>query len=137
MAALLARAEADAEAPTWSERIRREADPRTKLQLFAAWSRALFTTGRDVIAAVFHGPAVSELHDEGNRRRRQAIDALVAALAAAGALRPDITAQQAADRAWILTGPEVYLLATACGWSPEQYQDWLAALLSHQLLQPW
>jgi len=60
----------------------------------------------------------------------------VAALAAGGALRPGLTARQAADRAWILTGPEVYLLAAACGWTAENYQDWLAALLCEQILKP-
>jgi hypothetical protein len=28
----------------------------------------------------------------------------------------------------------VYLLAAACGWTAESYQDWLAALLCEQLM---
>jgi hypothetical protein len=30
----------------------------------------------------------------------------------------------------------VYLLAAACGWTAESYQDWLAALLREQILAP-
>jgi AcrR family transcriptional regulator len=135
-AALLARMEDEAEAPVWLERITNESDPRSKLALFAAWSNALFTTSRDVVVAVHRGPAITDLMEEGERQRRQAIDALVTSLHASAALRSDITVQQAIDRAWILTGPEIYLLATSCGWEPREYQDWLSALLADQILRP-
>jgi AcrR family transcriptional regulator len=136
MAALLARTEQQAAAPAWAQRIAAEPHPDGKLALFAAWSRQLFETSRDLIAAVHRSPAVSELAAEGDRRRRQAIESLVAGLAAAGALRHGLTVKQAADRAWILTGPETYLLAAACGWSPQHYQQWLADTLASQLLEP-
>ncbi len=84
----------------WFEKISTEPDPGGKLELFAAWSRALFTGSHDLVTAV---------------HRRRAIDDLIAALHAARTLRDDLTAAQAADRAWILTGPELYLLATTCG----------------------
>jgi AcrR family transcriptional regulator len=136
MAALLARTEHEAGAGTWAGQIDAEPDPAHKVGLFARWSRELFTSSHDVVAAAHRGPATAELAGEGDRRRRQAIEALVAAVAAAGALRPGLSASQAADRAWILTGPEVYLLAAACGWTAETYQDWLAALLCEQILTP-
>jgi AcrR family transcriptional regulator len=134
MAALLARTEHDAHAPTWASEIAAEARPARKLELFAAWSRELFTASRDILGAVHRGPAVTELAAVGDRRRRRAIEALVAGLAEAGALRDGLTPPQAADRAWILTGPEVYLHAASCGWTAEQYQEWLAGLLAGQLL---
>lgn len=136
MAALLARTEREARAGAWARQIAADPDPARKVGLFAGWSRELFTTSHDVVAAVHRGPATAELAGEGDRRRRQAIEALVAAAAAAGALRAGLTAAQAADRAWILTGPEVYLLAAACGWTAGDYQDWLAGLLCEQILQP-
>jgi AcrR family transcriptional regulator len=136
MAALLARTEQEAHAGAWAGQIAAEPDPARKVGLFARWSRELFTSSHDVVAAAHRGPATAELASEGDRRRRQAIEALVAAVAAAGALRPGLTARQAADQAWILTGPEVYLLTAACGWTAENYQDWLAALLCEQILQP-
>ena len=136
MAALLARTEQEAGADAWAAQIAAEPDPAGKVALFARWSRELFTTSHDVVAAAHRGPATAELASEGDRRRREAIEALVTAVVAAGALKPGLTARQAADRAWILTGPEVYLLAAACGWSAETYQDWLATLLSEQILTP-
>jgi AcrR family transcriptional regulator len=132
MAALLARTEQEAHADAWAGQIAAEPDPARKVRLFARWSRELFTASQDVVTAVHRGPAIAELASEGDRRRRQAIEALVAA--AAGVLKPGLTATQAVDRAWILTGPEVYLLAAACGWTAENYQDWLAALLGEQLV---
>jgi AcrR family transcriptional regulator len=136
MAALLARTELDAQAPAWSEKISNEPDPAAKLDLFAAWSRTIFTTSQDLSVAVHRGAAFAELREEAEHRRRQAIDDLIATLDAAGALRDDLPVKQAADRAWILTGPELYLLATTCGWTPSHYQRWLAELLRDQLLQP-
>ena len=41
------------------------------------------------------------------------------------------------DRAWILTGAELYLAATeGAGWTDPQYASWLAGLLVSQLLGP-
>jgi AcrR family transcriptional regulator len=134
MAALLARTELDAQAPAWFEKISNEPDPATKLDLFAAWSRTIFTTSQDLAVAVHRGAAFAELREEAEHHRRQAIDDLIATLDAAGALRHDLPVKQAADRAWILTGPELYLLATTCGWTPSRYQRWLAELLRDQLL---
>lgn len=136
MAALLARTEQEAGAGAWAGQIAAEPDPAAKVALFARWSRELFTLSHDVVAAAHRGPATAELASEGDRRRREAIEALVAAVAAAGALKPGLTVRQATDRAWIITGPEVYLLAAACGWSAETYQDWLATLLVGQILAP-
>lgn len=136
MAALLARTERQAHAPAWSGQIAAEPDPGGKLALFAAWSRELFETSRDMLTAVHRGPAAAELAGEGDRRRRQAIESLVAELATAGALRAGLDPGRAADRAWILTGPEIYLLAIACGWNPRDYQRWLAGLLAAQILEP-
>lgn len=135
MAALLIRSEGAAQAPEWAAQIANEDDSARKLDLFAAWSRVLFTGSHDLVSAVHRSPAVTELMDEGSRRRREALEGLVGTLEAAGALRRDITAEEAVDRAWILTAPELYLLATAsCSWSPEAYQDWLSALLRDQIL---
>jgi hypothetical protein len=46
-----------------------------------------------------------------------------------------LTERRALDRAWILTGVELYLNATdGCGWSDADYERWLSALLREQLL---
>ncbi|HEY2549154.1 MAG TPA: helix-turn-helix domain-containing protein [Streptosporangiaceae bacterium] len=135
MAALLARTEQAAHAPQWAGQIAAEADPAARLALFAAWSRELFESSDDLVTAVHRGPAVAELAAEGEGRRRQAVESLIAGLAEAGGLRPGLTRKQAADRVWMLTGPETYLLAAACGWPPLAYQQWLAETLAVQILR--
>jgi hypothetical protein len=57
-------------------------------------------------------------------------------LAQAGALKPRLSRREAVDRAWMLTGLELYLAATdPCGWSDDHYERWLAATLVEQLLR--
>ncbi len=136
--ALLERLEDDADARLWRERVSAEPDPHRKLEAFARWTGALFSTSTSVIAAAAvagSDPALVELREEGDRHRREGLRVVVAALV--GALRADLTERQALDRAWMLTGVELYLSATGgCGWSDAEYESWLAALLQDQLLAP-
>jgi hypothetical protein len=61
----------------------------------------------------------------------------VGTLEVSSALRAGLSRSQAVDRAWILTGVELYLGATdGCGWSDTAYAEWLAELLISQLLAP-
>ena len=56
-------------------------------------------------------------------------------LHAAGALRTNLSAAEAATQIYALTSIEVYdRLTTICGWSPARYQRWLAGLLAAALL---
>jgi len=138
MRALLSQLEDDADAIGWSARIDAEPDPRKKLEAFARWSRELFSTGRQVIAAALDAgsePTVVELKDQGDRNRREWLGRVVSALAAADALRPGLSEQEALDRAWMLSGPELYFRASdGCSWSDQAYQRWLTTLLQDQLL---
>lgn len=60
----------------------------------------------------------------------------MSSLAGAGALKPGLSRREAVDRAWMLTGLEMYLAATdGCGWSDDRYERWLAATLVEQLLK--
>ena len=70
-----------------------------------------------------------------DRHRRQALAILVDGLADRGALAAGLSRQRAVDRAWMLTGAEIYLAATdGCGWPDADYASWLTSLLIHQLL---
>jgi hypothetical protein len=52
-----------------------------------------------------------------------------------GALRAGLAVDAAADILWTLNHPSVYQLLTGrCGWSPERFEEWLADVLSSQLL---
>ena len=136
--ALLTQMENNADVAEWSARIAAELDPYLKLEAFAQWSRVLFSSSKAVIAAA-HGaasdPAIVELRDQGNQHRREGLRQLVSALARAGALSAELTEHEALDRAWMLTGVELYLNATdGCGWSDADYERWLGTLLQDQLL---
>jgi AcrR family transcriptional regulator len=51
------------------------------------------------------------------------------------ALRPKLGVKRATDILWTLNHPDVWqLLVVECGWSPKQYEQWLAATTCAQLL---
>lgn len=136
--ALLAQMEHDAGNAEWVERIARESDPRAKVEAFAMWTTALFSSSKMLIQAAIGAsadPAMNELREAGDRHRRDALRGLIGSLAQVNALSTGLSEEHAVDRAWMLTGIGLYLSATdGCGWTDEQYQQWLAALLHHQLL---
>lgn len=136
--ALLTQLEHDADVEGWRRRVTDEPDPHRKLAAFAEWTTALLSSSKAAIRAARGAagdPAIAELQAEGDRHRRDGLRTLVASLT--GALLPGLTAEQALDRAWLLTGVELYLGATdGCGWPDEAYAGWLTALLHQQLLGP-
>ena len=136
--ALLAQMEDDGGAPEWRRRIATADDPAAKLEGFARWSAAMFSTSKAAIAAAqgaVGDPAIIALRDEADGHRRQALASLIDGLADSGALAAGLARRRAVDRAWMLTGVEIYLAATdSCGWSDAEYAAWLADLLVGQLL---
>src|SRR4051794_8593763 len=131
--ALMSQFEEDADVTDWHARVAAEPEPGGKLAAFARWSARLFSTSRAVILAA-HGatadPALLALKAEGDRRRRAGVRGLIGILADAGALRPGLSRRRAVDRAWALSGVELYLATTVeCGWSDASYADWLTGLL--------
>lgn len=137
--ALLSEMEDQADVAGWIARITGESDPHRKLHTFAQWTRALFASSKATISAVSDAltdPALIELGQEGNRRRREGLRGLVSTLARAGALQPGLSQREAVDRAWMLTSLEIYLAATdGCRWSDDRYERWLGATLVQQLLK--
>ncbi|GAA0966967.1 TetR/AcrR family transcriptional regulator [Acrocarpospora macrocephala] len=111
------------------------ADPAEQLRLVAAYHRALFDRGQDILdvfRAAAHGE-LAALWEEGGRRRRQAQAPLAEGWR--DRLPEGLSPARAADILWALTSPEVYtLLVVESGWSGDAYQEWLAATLTRQLL---
>ncbi len=136
--ALLAQMEKNADSAGWMLRITGEKDPPAKLAAFAQWTTALLSSSKTVIAAARGAaadPAIIELREEGDRHRREGLRAVIASLAHIGALPPGLSEDHALDRAWMLTGVELYFSATeGCSWTDQQYEQWLIALLQQQLL---
>jgi AcrR family transcriptional regulator len=135
---LLEQLEENAGAAEWRARIAAADDAAAKLEAFAYWSASMFATSRAVIAAAqgaVGDPAIIELRAEADRHRRQGVTALIETLAERGDLVVGLSREQAIDRAWMLTGIELYFAATdGCGWADADYARWLTGLLVHQLL---
>ncbi len=136
--ALLAQMEHDAGNAEWVERISQGSEPRAKLEAFVLWTTALFSSSKVLIQAASGAsadPTMNELREEGDRHRRNALREVVGSLVRGNALSAGLSEEHALDRAWMLTGIELYLSATdGCGWTDAQYEQWLTALLQQQLL---
>lgn len=114
-------------------------DPHQQLRLAAAFNRRFFERLSDIFdalpGAAAADPALTRLRLRQEDGRRARSHGMVAAWAASGGLRPGLTEVEAADVMFALAGPEVFrLLVTRCGWSPEQYEEWLITSLESLLI---
>jgi AcrR family transcriptional regulator len=120
--------------------MRRETDPRRQVRMFASGMSAQLERVRpldDILrSAAAVDPDARALRDDlQNRQRRAAMVQVVSWIAASGGLRDGLSITVAADIVWTLTSPEVHqLLREQCGWSPEQYEEWLRDALGTSLL---
>lgn len=116
-----------------------EPDPHRQLRAYVAVHCDLFTKGSDILRAALRAledPHVAALAEAGDGHRRQVIDALIAKWQEAGALRPGLTRQQAADHLWLLTTVEGFLNAVdRLGWKPRTYQTWLGEVAEREILE--
>lgn len=114
------------------------AHPRDLLRMHVALHCQLFRESADILRAAMRAiedPAVAALAAEGDRHRREVIDFMVGRWDESGILKPGLTREAAADRLWLLTTVEGYLNAVdRLGWSPEEYEEWLADLAETELL---
>lgn len=76
-------------------------------------------------------PEAAALRDDIElRQRRQAMRVLAGWFSETGPLRDGMTIDRAADILWVLTSPEVHrLYRKHCGWTADQYTDWLTAAM--------
>lgn len=136
--AMLEDLEESAEQGEWEARISAEADPRRQLGLFVEWIRTLFEVGAPIIRAsnsALGDPDVRAMRSQGDANRLAGTTALSEHWNQGNALRPGIDPTDAAERLWLLTSPEVYMLATDdLGWSADTYQQWLTSVLERELL---
>lgn len=114
-------------------------DPRRLLRGFAGLAKDVMSRLAPVqqilLSAAGSDPEAAVLLAEHNRQRQEGQRRIAHALARTGALRPTLDERDAADVIHALVSPEVYrLLVTDRQWSPERYQEWLAATLVQQLL---
>ncbi len=123
----------------WFRHVLDEPDPARKLRLNAANSRMVKErAGRimEVIRAAAPGdPAIAALWDriqtEFHANQREVVESL----ATSNALKPELDVAAAADILWTLNHPTLYqLLTRERGWTPQRFEQWLAAITCDQLL---
>ncbi|MBV8985591.1 MAG: helix-turn-helix transcriptional regulator [Acidimicrobiia bacterium] len=89
---------------------------------------------RVLVDAARSDSAAADLLDEMQKQRRRGQSQIANALDRANALREGLPKRDAADLIHALMSPEVYrLLVVEKRWSPEKYEQWLAATLVQQL----
>jgi AcrR family transcriptional regulator len=127
-----------AEQPWWREQITEPSAAR-QLRLIARNARQIYDRAGLLLellrSAARADPEVETVlgHLEAERHRRGQLSA--AALVDKGALRPGMSAAEAARTLWTLTVPELYLRQVReLGLSAGSYERWLASLMQHALL---
>ncbi|MET0872540.1 MAG: TetR/AcrR family transcriptional regulator [Paeniglutamicibacter terrestris] len=132
--------ETEADGDKWRDRITDEPEPERKLEIYAAWHRVFFSTGKDVLrAATYAGddPAVLDLRAQGDSNALAWLAPIIKALSEAKLLAPGLDSQHALDRALLLSSVELYFRATTGrNWTDNEYQQWLTESLRQQLLHP-
>lgn len=119
--------------------IRAEPDPASKLTIYAVATcdmlvrlAPLYIALRD--AAGTDEPA-EQIWREFSDRRARNMREFIAHLADTGGLRAGLAPEMAADTVWATNSPEIYVMLTReRGWTPRQYQMWLADTWVHLLL---
>lgn len=119
-----------------------EPDPVAKLRLYAAMATAIAERIGPVTrllraaeASALADGAVSELVDQTERERRIGSRGPAEHLGSLGLLRDGLTVERAADQIYALTAMEVYdRLTVVCGWTPDEFRQWLAKMLVATLL---
>ena len=116
-------------------------DPRNQLAGFVGIAAQINSRTasiyRILVSAASSDADAASLLEELARERERGQGLLARSLAAAGALRPPLQADDAGDIIHALMSPEVYgLLVGDRGWPPDRYERWLTALLIDQLLAP-
>lgn len=132
---LLDQMAADADLPAMQAQVAAASgDPRQQLRARVAFNVRFYSAGADLIhiARTVSGvePDLAEMWKGGEARRYRATRSLVAEWERAGALGPGVTAEQAVDVLWALSGPDTFrLFVDDRQWDRDRYQRWLAGTL--------
>jgi AcrR family transcriptional regulator len=117
-----------------------EPDPARRLAAYAAMVVNIDIRIAPVWVAL-EGAAATDaearaLYQELVDQRRSSMQGPALGMAAAGELRPGLTADMAADLMWLYNDPTVFdKLVQQRGWSIDQFRAWLARSLQMDLLQ--
>ena len=130
-----------AEERDYVQAIRQEKDAAKKLQIYAAALRSI-QQRLSPLFLVLQGAApldleLAALWESIAQRRAKNMRLFAADLAATGHLRRHLSVAKAADIIWSMNSPEFYLLLVQQrGWSPKEFEDYLADSWVRLLLEP-
>ena len=129
---LLGRLEAQAGGERLMDDLAAAPSPIAQVEVVAGFNRRLFEGGADILAIALGttavDPEVAQWAAEGDRRRREGQARIVAGWRKSAVLA--VSAEEALDILYALTGPELFLLLVArLGWAPSRYERWLADAL--------
>lgn len=115
-------------------------DPRRQLRLAARVMRAILEREADILDLLWQAgggdPDLAAAWRQSHRQRLSRLSEILNAVAQKAALKPEISIDAAIDTLWLLGSPEVYrLLVRERGWTPQQYEDWLADTVTTLLLR--
>lgn len=124
----------------WFREVVDEPDPQRQLRLNARNSRMVKERAGTLMAILRDAaPADTEIAALWERIQAEFYDnqrLIVTLLDEKDALRPGLDVARASDILWTLNHPNLYwLLVGDRGWTPERYEQWLADVLSVQLLR--
>jgi AcrR family transcriptional regulator len=118
-----------------------EPDPRRQIERYAATQPGIHRRSGPLLRALQGGaaadPELAQLWSDIETRRLEGQGRFVGMLAERGALRPDLSVEEARDGLWTLCSLAVRdMLVETRGWRDERYQAWLARALQDLLLPP-
>jgi AcrR family transcriptional regulator len=123
----------------WFLEVLQEPDPAKALRLNARNSREVKTRiaplGGVLLSAAPADPDVEALSERIWSEFYENQLEVVKALHRRGALKKGLGVKRAADILWTLNHPRTYLLFLERGWTPEQYERWLADITIAELLK--
>ena len=113
--------------------------PEERLLYSAKIARQIYDAERAQME-VFRGasvlsPEFKELEKEREMRRYERQEVTINAMAEENSLAPGVSVKRARDILWVFTGRDIYrMLVIEQGWKPQEYEKWLAELLTNILI---
>lgn len=119
---------------------RAEPDPVVLVRSFARIGRDFMERSSAIMhvlaTAAQVDPDAAQLMEQIRRQRRTGQSRIVAALSARDALDPELEFSEAADVTYLAMSPDAHrILTVECGWTAEQYEQWLVRSL-RAILRP-
>jgi hypothetical protein len=136
--AFLKQAQQDGRLVEQRRRMMQAVDPVEQVKLLAQRARLYAEIGLHAslaVAARAGDPALAKAWRRGREDHRRSCIEYARSLEGKGALREDLSVEQAADLMWVLMSPDLLLMMRRDNnWSLDHCEQWLAGVLTRLLL---